>query len=166
MGETFAQPEPHTHNSYKPHKGFPRGGTRTHMGYECPVCGIPQADSGHLANHIAFTALIHSDEHEDWLDETVPGWSDLSEDELADAVTAQSERVEFPQMFEDTTTGSEHQHDHERSGQLFDELAVTGGSRGRQQSVGDQPAALDAEAQSILNEARRMTEERLEDDEE
>jgi hypothetical protein len=131
------------------------------MGYECPVCGIPQADGGHLANHAAFTALIHSGEHEEWLNENVPGWSDMGECELADAVTAQSEEDEFPQVFEDTTDSGEHQHDHERSGQLFDEPSVTG--EGRQQHVGSE--SLNAESQAILKEARRMTEERLKDDE-
>lgn len=133
------------------------------MGYECPVCEIPQADGGHLANHMAFTALIHTDEHEEWLDENVPDWSDLGEDELADAVVAYTDETEFPQVFEDTTETHQHDHD-ERSGQLFDE--ETGRKRGRQQQIGNQPAALGAEAQSILQEAQRMTEERLDDDEE
>jgi hypothetical protein len=132
------------------------------MGYECPVCEIPQSDGGHLANHMAFTAIIHGDEHEEWLDENVPDWSDLGEDELADAVVAHTEEAEFPQVFEDTTETHGHDHDNERSGQLFEDSS----RRGRQQQVGNQPAALDAEAQSILREARRMTEERLEDDEE
>jgi hypothetical protein len=147
------------------HKGFLRGGSSKHMGYECPVCGIPQADSGHLANHMAFTALIHSDEHEEWLDENVPDWSDLSETELADAVVTYTEETDFPQVFEDTTQ-SEHQHDHERSGQLFDESSATRGTDGRQQQIGNQPAALDEEAQSILKEAQRMTEDRLDNEEE
>lgn len=136
------------------------------MGYECPVCEIPQADGGHLANHMAFTALIHRDEHEEWLDENVPDWSDLGEDELADEVVAHTEEAEFPQIFEDTTDSHGHDHDHERSGKLFDESSSIGTKRGRQQQIGNQPAALDAEAQSILQEAQRMTEERLDDDEE
>lgn len=132
------------------------------MGYECPVCGIPQADGGHLANHVAFTALIHSDEHETWLDERVPEWDNLGEDELADALTETASETEFPQVFEDTTT--EHEHDHERSGQLFDEPSVAEG-RGREQHVGTQPAALDAEAQAVLEEARQITESKLDDEE-
>lgn len=136
------------------------------MGYECPVCGIPQADGGHLANHLAFTALIHSDEHEAWLDERVPEWDTLEEDELADALIETAAETEFPQVFEDTTTDSAHghEHDHERSGQLFDEPSVVG--QGREQRVGTQPAALDAEARAVLEEARQMTESKLDDDEE
>lgn len=135
------------------------------MGYECPVCEVPQSDGGHLANHMAFTALIHGDEHEKWLDENVSDWSDLGEDELADAVAAHTDEAEFPQVFEDTTGKHGHDHDHERSGQLFDESSTTRTKRGRQQQVDNQSASLDAEAQSILEEARRMTEKRLDDDE-
>lgn len=136
------------------------------MGYECPVCGIPQADGGHLANHIAFTALIHSDEHEAWLDERVPEWEELGESELADVLIETAAETEFPQVFEDTTTDSTgHEHDHERSGQLFDEPSVAEQGRGREQHVGTQPAALDAEAQAVLEEARQMTESKLDDEE-
>lgn len=150
------------------HKGFPHGGCTVNMGYECPVCEIPQADGSHLANHVAFTAIIHGDEHEAWLDEHVSGWSDMGQDELADVLTEISEETTFPQVFEDTTTGGEHQHDHERSGQLFDEpsMADQGVGNGREQQLDAQSETLDVEARAVLEEARRMTETKLETDEE
>ncbi len=90
------------------------------MGYACPVCSTPQADATHLANHMAFTALIRSDDHESWLDENVPGWSERGEAELAEEVVKHAREEEFPQVFEDTVNeAGEHQHDHERSGKLF-----------------------------------------------
>lgn len=119
------------------------------MGYECPVCEIPQADGGHLANHMAFTALVHEGDHEVWLDEAVPEWSEMGEDELAEVLIERAEETEFPQVFEDTTAGHEH-HDHDHS----------------HQRIGSQPAALDGDAQAVLDEARRLTEERLNHDEE
>lgn len=138
------------------------------MGYECPVCEIPQVDGGHLANHMAFTAIVHGDDHESWLDETVPEWSEMGEAELAEQLLERAETTEFPQVFEDTTDGHDHHghshdrdHEDERSGTLFDENAS--GRGGRQQPVGTQPAALDADAQAVLEEARRLTETRLDE---
>jgi hypothetical protein len=61
------------------------------MGYACPVCETPQADATHLANHLAFTALIRGGEHETWLDERCPGWEAAGEAALADRV---AERVD------------------------------------------------------------------------
>jgi hypothetical protein len=93
------------------------------MGYACPVCGDPQADAEHLANHLAFSAMLRdADGHESWLDEHVPDWADRDETGLADAVTDHAEPTEFPQVFEDTVD-REHSHDHddERSGALFDD---------------------------------------------
>lgn len=132
------------------------------MGYTCPVCEIPQADGGHLANHMAFTALVHEADHEAWLDEAVSEWSEMGESTLAAVLTEHAEQTEFPQVFEDTTGGDDHDRDpaHERSGTLFEET----GHGGRQQQIGTQPAALDADAQSVLEEARRLTETRLDEE--
>jgi hypothetical protein len=57
------------------------------MGYECPVCGTEEADGEHLANHVAFTALVRGGDHEAWLDEHVPDWGDRDPDSLAPEVT-------------------------------------------------------------------------------
>jgi len=72
------------------------------MGYECPVCADPQADAGHLANHLAFTAMTSGGDHEAWLDEHVPDWDQLGESELAAEVTDHAEAAEFPQVFEES----------------------------------------------------------------
>jgi len=57
------------------------------MGYECPVCGVEEADGEHLANHVAFTALVRGGDHEAWLDDHVPDWADRDPDSLAPEVT-------------------------------------------------------------------------------
>jgi len=116
------------------------------MGYSCPVCGDPQADDVHLANHLAFTAIARGGDHEAWLDESVPEWGGMGESELAEAVADHAEETEYPQVFEDTTGG----HDH-------------GGADlppGTEQLTPD--GSLDAEAKEILAEAREMTRKRRE----
>jgi len=113
------------------------------MGYRCPVCETPQADGEHLANHLAFTALLHGDEHEGWLDEHAPGWSEGGAADLVPHVTDRAEEIEFETVFEDTTD------DHDHAGSLEDALAE-GTGRGR--------APLDDEAEGIIEEAREMTE--------
>ncbi len=79
------------------------------MGYACPVCGDPQADAEHLANHLAITAIARGGDHEGWLDEQVPDWSDRGEAALAEAVVPHAAEADYPQVFEDTTG-----HDHGR----------------------------------------------------
>lgn len=132
------------------------------MGYACPVCGDPQADAEHLANHLAFTAMLRDDDgHESWLDEHVPDWSDRDEAGLAAAVTDHAEETEFPQVFEDTT-GHDHDHDDQRSGALFDDDPDFAAARERATRAPD----LDDEAADIVAEAREMTEAMLGADDE
>jgi len=161
------------------------------MGYACPVCGDPQADGEHLANHLAFTAVLGDAGHEDWLDEHVPDWGDTDPPELAERVTDHAEKREFPQVFEDTTGGPDHgegRHGH-------DTHAHGQGGRGRGQGgrvdghggsslpdgvapggVAD-PSDLFDESESasdeserdpsdVLAEARELTERRRTDDDE
>ncbi|NLV08860.1 hypothetical protein GOC74_02790 [Halomicrobium mukohataei] len=111
------------------------------MGYACPVCEEPQADAGHLANHLAFTALTGGGDHEDWLDEHVPDWGDHGEDELAAEVVELAAETEFP--FE--AGGHDHQHG---QGHGIDP------QQARERASGE----LDDEAAEILEEAREMTE--------
>ncbi|MEF8814554.1 MAG: DUF5810 domain-containing protein [Halovenus sp.] len=118
------------------------------MGYSCPVCGDPQADDIHLANHLAFTAIARGGDHETWLDEHVTEWGGMGEAELADAVTDHAEETEYPQVFEDTTGEQEHRH---RGTDL---------PPGTEQLTPD--GSLDAEAEAILAEAREMTRKRRE----
>jgi len=147
------------------------------MGYACPVCSDPQADAGHLANHLAFTAMLGDDDHEAWLDEHVPAWAEAGEAELADAVADLVEETEFPQLFEDTAGGLEGDSTdppEERSGALFDDAGREHGrgaghdhdhdhdhgSGGRDPSRGgavDTSGPMDDEAAAVLEEAREMT---------
>jgi hypothetical protein len=120
------------------------------MGYACPVCDQPQADAGHLANHLAFTALTGGTDHEAWLDEHVPDWGQMGEADLAPVVVDHASETEYPQVFEDTTDqGTGHSHDHE---------TPTGAGRGREQR------SLSAADREVLSEARELTEAMLDDE--
>lgn len=125
------------------------------MGYACPVCETPQADAHHLANHLAFTAMLGDADHESWLDEHAPDWESAGDAELADRVVDHSNEVEFPQVFEDTT-GHAHDHDGEapRPGDLFDDQPQRQ-SRGSSGTGPDlDPATADA-----IEDAREMARE-------
>ena len=147
------------------------------MGYACPVCADPQADAGHLANHLAFTAMLGDEAHEEWLEEHAPGWESMSESDLAEVVRDVAEETEFPQVFEDTAGGlSESDEDpQERSGVLFEEDHGHGHDHdheyGHGHGHGDAPGGhrgggppLDEEAEAALQEAREMTRRMLEGD--
>jgi hypothetical protein len=127
------------------------------MGYACPVCGDPQADAEHLANHLAFTALLGDEDHEGWLDEHAPDWDQTDADALAETVTDRAESVEFPQVFDDTT------HDHGEDG---DPLTATGDadavSAARRRA--DRHRELDAQGEQILEDARELTRQRRSDE--
>jgi hypothetical protein len=136
------------------------------MGYACPVCEVPQEDAEHLANHLAFTALLHEDDHADWLDESVPDWRDGGPEDLAPTVADLAAESDYDAVFEDTTGGHDHRHggqDHQHAGhgQSGHDLGVDPAAAGRRGAVGE----LDAEAQSVLQEARAMTREMLADEE-
>ncbi len=148
------------------------------MGYACPVCSDPQADAGHLANHLAFTALLGDDAHEAWLEEHAPGWGEMGESELATAVSERVEETEFPQVFDDTVGGLDpgsESSDAERSGALFDEEGHDhehshdhGNSHEHEPLASgpiDTSGPTDAETERILDEAREMTQQMLEDEE-
>jgi len=113
------------------------------MAYLCPVCEEPQVDAGHLANHVAFTAVIRGGAHENWLDEHVPGWGENDEDKLAerlldlDSVEATDHPIDAS---DDQDGGHGHQH----------EPAV---GRGPVRDSG----GLDADAQRILDDAQELT---------
>ena len=113
------------------------------MGYACPVCGDPQADAEHLANHLAFTALMRGGDHEAWLDDHVGEWGQLGESELADRVVDHADETEFPQVFEE---GGTHDHGDE---------PPPGAERGAERS-----SMSDADA-AVLEEARKLTKEML-----
>jgi hypothetical protein len=125
------------------------------MGYACPVCSDPQADADHLANHLAFTAMLRGGDHERWLAEHVPDWEQLDVDGLGERVAELAEDEEYPQVFEDTT-GDDRGHGGEGRPDA-DDLPPGAGSP---------PAApMDDEARAALEEARELTRRRLADEE-
>lgn len=125
------------------------------MGYACPVCETPQSDGEHLANHLAFAAILGDTDHESWLDEHAPGWDEEGPDELAPRITEHAAEAEYPQVFEDTVHDPGHEH-HGHDGNLEDELQQAGGY-GRDATMG-------TDAQRIVAEAREMTEQMLDDE--
>lgn len=119
------------------------------MGYACPVCAAPQADGEHLANHLAFSALLHGDEHEEWLDEHAPDWSDRDPDGLAEIVVEHAEHREYD------TTGDGAEHDHGVSEDAHSARTTPSG-----------PSAAgidDEEVERIVSEARELTAKRHDD---
>jgi hypothetical protein len=123
------------------------------MGHACPVCETPQRDAEHLANHLAFTAMLHGGAHEAWLDEHVPGWEAEGVDELAPVVVEYAETVEYDEVFEDTVpAGGEHEHG-------------DGHGHGRPPAGAAFDAAdADADTQRVLAEARELTRAMLEEE--
>lgn len=129
------------------------------MGYRCPVCDDPQVDDTHLANHLAFTALVRGGEHEAWLDAEVPDWEQLGETELAAKLRGVVETVEFPQVFEDTTPVRTTE-------QVGDPNSLTEMHRSRETPHSSEThhsaPELDAEAQQAVERARELTRKRRE----
>ncbi|ARS89981.1 DUF5810 domain-containing protein [Natrarchaeobaculum aegyptiacum] len=131
------------------------------MGYACPVCGVEQPDAAHLANHLAVTASLGREDHEEWLAERVPDWGEMGPTELGDRLTEYAPAVDTP----DPVTGPEpspqhgrghdhghsHAHDHDgaRPSGLEDALAHQSRQPGR--------GSLSAEARGALEEARELT---------
>ena len=140
------------------------------MGYECPVCGDPQADETHLANHLAFTAIARGGDHEAWLDEHVPEWGQLDDAGLADAVVDLAEEADFPQVFEDTTAERvQGGHDHGSGGHTHNHGGHSHGQGPAERA--DLPTGADTfgdpeigpDERDILSEAIEMTEQRRQD---
>ncbi|MCL9816839.1 DUF5810 domain-containing protein [Natronocalculus amylovorans] len=141
------------------------------MGYACPVCEVPQRDETHLANHLAFTAMLHGDEHETWLDEHVDGWNDRKPSELAEVVSEFAAEAEFDEVFEDTVHDHGDGHDHDdpasqRGGALFDDAYANQqapGVSGRSSGGAGFGGELDADAEAILLEAQELTRQMIDD---
>lgn len=131
------------------------------MAYRCPVCDTPETDAEHLANHLAFTAVIRGDGHEDWLDEHVPAWGDDDPDSLAPKVAEAVPEVDVPEL-DDGDDGGGHDH----GGRLEDRLAEGAGHRGPGAAgAGDAGAAAGGrgdrteDVAGVLQEAQRLTEQ-------
>ena len=124
------------------------------MGYPCPACDSVHHDAEHLANHLAVTAMLGSDEHEAWLDEHAPDWNGSTPRDLGAFLEEEIDEEAFPELDE----GHDHGHDGPRGGDLFDdeprieEPPRTGGGAG----------ATEADVGAIVDEAREMTERMLE----
>lgn len=127
------------------------------MGYECPVCSVPQADDEHLAHHLAITAITHGDEHEDWLDEHAPGWGENDPAGLAERVVEHVDETAHETVFEDTTDNHDHSFEAEVERQL--------GGRGDRSGHGGR-GDLTSEADAVLAEARELTAQMLDEDDE
>ncbi|MFB6300594.1 MAG: DUF5810 domain-containing protein [Halobacteriales archaeon] len=136
------------------------------MGYACPVCDVPQADGEHLANHLAFTAMLHAEDHATWLDETVGGWEEMTVAELSTAVVEHAEETEYTEVFEDTAgdnpgpgrtpAENEHPHGHDHDhGHARDQDLDFATARNRAASRGP----TDTEIRRIIEQAREMTED-------
>ncbi|ATW89976.1 hypothetical protein halTADL_3274 [Halohasta litchfieldiae] len=130
------------------------------MGYLCPVCEEPFGDEAQCANHLAVTAILHGEAHDQWLAEAVDERDDGTDDwesvPRADLAAIVAERAA-------ETTDHDHPGDHTHPVDNGGDQPVD--NAGEQQQPG-QPAitespgeteALDADAQSILNEARELT---------
>ncbi|MFO8116118.1 MAG: DUF5810 domain-containing protein [Halorubrum sp.] len=124
------------------------------MGYACPVCETPQRDGEHLAHHLAFTAMLHGDDHEAWLDERVPDWSERDPAGLAAEVTPHAETAEYHEVFEDTADRGRPDVD------LGDHDHAAGGGPGAVGSTGE----TDPEVTEAIREAREMVREAGGDD--
>ena len=140
------------------------------MGYACPVCETPQRDGEHLAHHLAFTAMLHGDDHEAWLDDRVPDWNDRDPDGLATAVTPHAEDAEYHEVFEDTVDRGRPDvdlgdHDHAGGGGTGHGHAHGAPEAHGARGVVDQSGATDPETEAALREARELTRKMFEDGE-
>lgn len=113
------------------------------MGFACPVCSAPQADGEHLADHLAFVALIHGDEHETWLAEHVPDWAERDPEGLASVVTELADETDH-----EVVDGS-GAHDDRGPDRQFRAT--------REGDVGVERAHSDPEVRRIVERAREMT---------
>ncbi|WP_380675398.1 DUF5810 domain-containing protein [Salinigranum sp. GCM10025319] len=146
------------------------------MGYACPVCDEPQRDAEHLANHLAFQAMTHGDDHESWLDEHAPDWASGGPADLAPLVAEHAPETEYEVVFEDTTEadGPDELYDPDLQGEL-DEHADphppgTGRGHGHDHShehgrddgaTGVDIEDLDPETREVVEDARELTREML-----
>ena len=126
------------------------------MGYACPVCETPQRDGEHLANHLAFTAMLRGGDHEAWLSETVPEWETATPEALADTVVDHAPAAEYDEVFEDTTTDGP---DHGETGAHGQSRGPGNTGRPTPNGRGDDETADEAVLDGVVAEARQLTAE-------
>lgn len=125
------------------------------MSYLCPVCEAPFGGGEPLADHLAVTAILHGGDHEAWLDDTVADWASRSRVDLGERV------VEYAEVTDDHEHVGEHSHrDPEPASGLPNGIDAAEGSA---HNAGD--STLDADAQAIIEEARELTREMQDEDE-
>jgi len=125
------------------------------MAYLCPVCAEPQVDAAHLANHLAFTALIRGGDHETWLDEQAPAWDDHDESWLAGRVRESVAETDHP--VDKIETGSHGQTGHGGGENSSDRRPDSGGTPGVSLGGDDWTGELDADARAVVEAARELT---------
>lgn len=136
------------------------------MGYACPVCGAEQVDGVHLANHLAVTASLGRPDHEAWLEEHAPDWAENTPDALADRVVEYAPEIDTPEFETEgggrPETGFEEQLAARSRQPGRGEL--TGGATGARARGGSgQREPRSDEVESVLSEARELTERMLDD---
>ena len=126
------------------------------MGYACPVCEDPQADGEHLANHLAFSALLGRTDHESWLNEHAPDWDEGSPTELAERVTPHVEEVDYPDPVVEPADGESELTPPDP--EPF--AAGTQPGAATQPGAGMGQSSLDPTTREAIEEARELTRQR------
>lgn len=128
------------------------------MGFVCPVCAAPQADGIHLANHLAFTALLGRADHAAWLDEHAPGWDDDSPEALAERVAPEAPEI-------DVEHATEAAAEPTAEGSSGPDVDVPDPHDGHDQpATPESPAEPDPEVGAVIEAARELTRKRREDE--
>lgn len=136
------------------------------MGYACPVCEERQVDAEHLANHVAFTAILRGGNHETWLDDHVPEWDERSPATLGSAIAEFAESFEMA-VPDDSSHSRSRDRSKERSRLGIEERA--GSSRdteatGPAEKPGERAKEVSPEDEAVLETARELTRRMLADD--
>jgi hypothetical protein len=129
------------------------------MAYRCPVCDVVQPDGEHLANHLAFTAMLDREDHAEWLDAHAPDFDEMGPEELAAVIAPHVETVDadgdHEQAHEPRPSNGATSPDGPEAGG-FEHAIERQAGRGRT-APGTQGGGLDAETQAILEEAQELT---------
>ncbi|OIB58128.1 DUF5810 domain-containing protein [Natrialba sp. SSL1] len=141
------------------------------MGYACPVCAAEQADAEHLANHLAITASLGRQEHQEWLAEHAPEWEECSPPELGEIVAEHAPEIETP-SFEGGSSGDRGGHDHSHDyghghGHDHDHNHTQGRPTGLEADLARQSrqrgrGSMTAETEHVLQEASELTRQMVE----
>jgi ABC-type Zn2+ transport system substrate-binding protein/surface adhesin len=136
------------------------------MGYSCPVCGAPQHDDEHLANHLAMTAMLHGEDHEAWLDDHLADWSEHTPPELAAEIVEDAEEIDYDEATSEradipTEDADSHDHTHDHAG-AHDHAGGHPTEELADPAEVPDSGFLDEAAEAVVAEAREMTEKRRE----